>query len=85
MLANYTQLFLIYKDNSCTASWPLFPKRIYRKGIIRCSFRRGKATKMSAFAEFPDLVSENGIYASTNGMIRNVFPGEMENYLKKTL
>lgn len=41
--------------------------------------------KMSAFIEFLDLLSENGIYAFTNGMIRNVFLGEPEENLKKTL
>lgn len=41
--------------------------------------------KMSALIEFLDLLSENGIYAFTNGMIRNVFPGEPEENLKKTL
>ena len=41
--------------------------------------------KMSALIEFLDLLSENGIQAFTNGMIRNVFPGEPEENLKKTL
>lgn len=41
--------------------------------------------KMSALIEFLDLLSENGIYAFTNGMIRNIFPGEPEENLKKTL
>ena len=41
--------------------------------------------KMSALIEFLDLLSENGIHAFTNGMIRNVFPGEPEENLKKTL
>ena len=41
--------------------------------------------KMSALTEFLDLLSENGIYAFTNAMIRNVFPGEPEDSLKKTL
>ncbi len=41
--------------------------------------------KMSALTEFLDLLSENGVYAFTNAMIRNVFPGEPEDNLKKTL
>lgn len=41
--------------------------------------------KISEFIKFLDLLSENGIYAFTNGMIRNVFPGEPEENLKKTL
>ena len=41
--------------------------------------------RMSALIEFLDLLSENGVYAFTNGMIRNVFPGEPEENLKKTL
>ncbi len=41
--------------------------------------------KMPALIEFLDLLSENGIYAFTNGMVRNVFPGEPEENLKKTL
>ena len=41
--------------------------------------------KMSALIEFLDLLSENSIYAFTNGMIRNIFPGEPEENLKKTL
>jgi len=41
--------------------------------------------KMSALIEFLDLLSENGVYAFTNGMIRNIFPGEPEENLKKTL
>ena len=43
--------------------------------------------KMSALIEFLDLLSENGIYAFTNGMIRNIFPGEPEGkrVRKKTL
>lgn len=41
--------------------------------------------KMSALIEFLDLLSGNGIYVFTNGMIRNVFPGESEENLKKTL
>ena len=30
--------------------------------------------KMSALIEFLDLLSENGVYAFTNGMIQNIFP-----------
>ena len=41
--------------------------------------------KMSALTEFLDMLSENGIHAFTNGMVRNVFPGEPEENLKKTL
>ena len=43
--------------------------------------------KMSVLIEFLDLLSENGIYAFTNGMIRNIFPGEPEGkrVRKKTL
>ena len=41
--------------------------------------------RMSALIEFLDLLSENGVYAFTNGMIRNVFPCEPEENLKKTL
>lgn len=40
---------------------------------------------MSALIEFLDLLSENWIYAFTNGMIQNIFPGESEEDLKKTL
>ncbi len=40
---------------------------------------------LSQLIEFLDLLSENGIYAFTNGMIRNIFPGEPEENLKKTL
>ena len=40
---------------------------------------------LSQLIEFLDLLSENGIYAFTNGMIRNIFPGEPEKNLKKTL
>ena len=41
--------------------------------------------KMSALIEFLDLLSENGIHVFTNAMIRNVFPAEPEENLKKTL
>ena len=41
--------------------------------------------KMSALIEFLDLLSENRIHAFTNGMVRNIFPGEPEENLKKTL
>ena len=46
-------------------------KKMYKKGKIGCFFRRGKAMKMLTLIEFLDLLSENGIYAFTNGMIRN--------------
>lgn len=41
--------------------------------------------KMSALIEFLDLLSENDICAFTPAMIRNIFPDEPEENLKKTL